>query len=85
MEKDVRELQQKLSEHILDSTYYRAGISKEQLETKTSLESLEKKIDELLEVYTSANLLKKFIIGLIGFIGSITAIIYSWLHILKKS
>ena len=85
MDKQVAELKQALDSHIVESGYYRNSVSKNQEETKNALEELSKKMDDLLEVYTAANFLKKFVIGLMGVAGTVTAIIYSWLHILKKS
>lgn len=54
----------------------------ERLDTK--LKNMEMKIDQLLEVYTAASLVKKFIIGFVGFIGVLTGLIYSWVKLFKE-
>jgi len=48
------------------------------------LKQMEDKIDRLLEVYTAANFVRKFIIGLIGFLGVMTGLIYSWVKLFKE-
>ncbi|MDD2498879.1 MAG: hypothetical protein PHY90_12250 [Desulfitobacteriaceae bacterium] len=48
------------------------------------LKNMEEKIDRLIEVYTAANLVRKFVIGMVGFLGAVTALVYSWLKIGKE-
>ncbi len=48
------------------------------------LKGIEGKLDQLLEIYTAASLMKKFFIGLIGVCGSLTALIWAWLNIKEK-
>lgn len=84
-QEQLNTLKKTIDDHIVESTYYRKAVAEEKDKMSEQLNTLEKKIDMLLEVYTAANLIKKFIIGLIAFTGTVTAMIYSWLHILKKS
>jgi len=84
MEKQINELQACLNAHITESGYYRSDIAKKIGEDSAKLSRLEEKVDQLLEIYTAANFFRKFTIGTIGVVGSVTGIIYAWLHILEK-
>lgn len=84
MEKQIQDLQACLTAHITESGYYRADIARKLEEDRAQLKSIEAKMDELIEIYTAANFFRRFIIGTIGVIGTITGMIYAWLHILEK-
>lgn len=84
MEKQIQELQACLTAHITESGYYRADIAEKMKEDSEKLKSIEGKIDSLMNIYNGANFAKQLAIGLIGVIGSLTAIIWGWINIIDK-
>jgi hypothetical protein len=84
MEKQIQDLKACLDAHITESGYYRRDISEKLKSDSDQLSRLEEKVDQLIEIYKGATMMRQFVFGVIGIIGSVTAIIWGWINILGK-